>query len=87
VNLRGGYATASYMLTGETRYYYVDEGEIGAPEEPKSKWGALELAARFSYTNLNDIPAGIKVNVASVYVWSELLSKYEHKIAIQLFNT
>ncbi len=69
VNLRGGYATASYMLTGETRYYYVDEGEIGAPEEPKSKWGALELAARFSYTNLNDIPAGIKGGMSRQYMF------------------
>ncbi len=60
VNLRGGYAMATWMLTGETRYYYVDEGEVGPVESPKHSWGALELAARFSVTNLNDFKAGIK---------------------------
>ncbi len=60
VNLRGGYAMASYMLTGETRYYHIDEGEVGAIEPPKNSWGALELAARYSVTNLNHFNAGIR---------------------------
>jgi len=59
VNLHGGYFTMAYVLTGETRYYYVDEGEVGPIEKPKHKWGALEVAARVSKTNLNDLPAGI----------------------------
>ncbi|MFH0733225.1 MAG: porin [bacterium] len=59
VNFAGGYVTAACVLTGETRYYYVDEGEIGCIEKPKSKWGALELAARYSVLNLNDKEAGI----------------------------
>jgi len=59
VNFRGGYAMAAYVLTGETRYYYVDEGEVGTIEQPKSKWGAVEVAARFSLLNLNDQSAGI----------------------------
>lgn len=50
----GGYATATYMLTGETRDYYVDEGEFGPTSKPKNSWGALELAARYSILNLND---------------------------------
>lgn len=60
VDLKGGYVMASWMLTGETRYYYVDEGEVGPIEAPKNCWGALEFAARYSITNLNDFEAGVK---------------------------
>jgi phosphate-selective porin OprO/OprP len=59
VNLKGGYLMAAWMLTGETRYYYADEGEVGPIEAPKEPWGALELAARYSITNLNDLAAGV----------------------------
>jgi phosphate-selective porin OprO and OprP len=55
----GGYGTVTYMLTGESRVYYVDEGEVGPIDEPASAWGALELAARYSHLNLNDASAGI----------------------------
>ena len=54
VELGGGYVTATWTVTGETRYYYVDEGEIGPIESPTHSWGALELAARYSHTDLND---------------------------------
>ncbi|MCG3157825.1 MAG: Porin P [bacterium] len=56
----GGYGTVSFMLTGESRVYYVDEGEFGPVDKPKRDWGALELAARFSKLDLNDEAAGIK---------------------------
>jgi len=59
VNLQGGYAMAAWMITGETRYYYVDEGEVGPIEKPINSWGALELAARYSITNLNDMDTDI----------------------------
>jgi len=59
VNLQGGYAMAAWVLTGETRYYYVDEGEVGPIEKPKNSWGALEIAARYSITNLNDFDTEI----------------------------
>lgn len=59
VNLYGGYVTAAFVLTGETRYYYADEGEIGPVEKAKSKWGALELAARYSVLDLNDPEAKV----------------------------
>jgi phosphate-selective porin OprO and OprP len=55
----GGYVTASYMLTGESRTYYVDEGEFGPIDEPTGCLGAFELAARASYLNLNDRNAAI----------------------------
>ncbi len=58
-NFMGGYLTASYMLTGESRSYFVDEGEFGPIDPPGSEWGALEVAARFSHANLNDHDAGI----------------------------
>jgi phosphate-selective porin OprO/OprP len=60
VNLQGGYVMAAYMLTGETRFYYVDEGEVGPIENPKNSWGAIELAARYSITDLNDFDTDIK---------------------------
>jgi len=60
VNLKGAYATLCWTVTGETRYYYIDEGEVGPIEKPKSKNGALELAVRYSYTDLNDLGAGIR---------------------------
>jgi len=59
VDLGGGYLTATWVVTGETRYYFVDEGEVGPIEAPKHSWGALELAARYSITDLNDLGAGI----------------------------
>ena len=59
VNLQGGYAMVAWVLTGETRYYYVDEGEVGPIEKPKNSWGALEVAARYSITNLNDFDTDI----------------------------
>jgi phosphate-selective porin OprO/OprP len=58
-NFSGGYVTAAYMLTGETRDYFVDEGEFGPTQKPKSSWGAVELAARYSVLNLNDPDASI----------------------------
>jgi phosphate-selective porin OprO/OprP len=68
VNLRGGYLMAAFMLTGESRYYYVDEGEIGPIEKPKRSWGALEIAARYTVTNLNDLKAGVKGGRANQYM-------------------
>jgi phosphate-selective porin OprO and OprP len=56
----GGYVTAAYMLTGESRAYFVDEGEFGPIDAPTACLGALEIAARASYLSLNDNSAGIK---------------------------
>ncbi|MCR4439769.1 MAG: porin [bacterium] len=59
VDMKGGYAFLTWMVTGETRDYYIDEGEPGPVEMPKHSWGALELAARASFLDLNDLGAGI----------------------------
>jgi phosphate-selective porin OprO/OprP len=71
-NFNGGYVTVSYFLTGETRLYDKVFGREGTfyVERPFTNafakwdedgglalgWGAWEVAARFSYLNLNDGP-------------------------------
>src|SRR5262249_11382257 len=68
----GGYVTVSYFLTGETRTYDRTLGREGTfyVERPFTNafakrsedggttfgWGAWEVAARYSYVNLNDGP-------------------------------
>jgi phosphate-selective porin OprO/OprP len=58
-NFLGGYGTISYLLTGESREYFTDEGEFGEIDDIKGGWGALEVAARYSVLNLNDAAAAI----------------------------
>jgi len=56
----GAYAQVSHFLTGEHRPYELGSGRLGrvkpkAPLNPaQGDWGAFELAARFSYLDLND---------------------------------
>ncbi len=57
-SVSGGYVFASYFLTGESMPYYADQGEFGRIF-PKSKKGAVELLARYSWINLNDFEADI----------------------------
>jgi phosphate-selective porin OprO and OprP len=60
LNFAGGYAEASYMLTGETHPYNPGNAAYGAiaPANPFSLtgggWGAWEIAGRVSTMNLND---------------------------------
>jgi len=90
----GIYAQASYFLTGEHRNYALGKGSFGrvspnANFNPtKGDWGAFEVAARFSYLDLNDefvrggkmwdVSAGINwylypnARIALNYVHSEL---------------
>jgi len=49
----GWYAYVSWFPTGESRKYFPLEGIFGYPEV-KSKWGAVELAARYSTLDLTD---------------------------------
>jgi phosphate-selective porin OprO/OprP len=66
----GWYAYVSWFLTGESRRYFPDEAIFGYPEI-KSKWGALELAARYSTLNLNSgsILGGQERNVTFGINW------------------
>ncbi|HEX9591678.1 MAG TPA: porin [Bradyrhizobium sp.] len=60
LNFDGGYIEASYTVTGESRKYIPTTGAYSAivPDRPLSftagGWGALELAVRYSYVNLNN---------------------------------
>ncbi len=60
VDFWGAYAQVSYFLTGEHRSYELGSGKFGRVKPRASfnpargDWGAFELAARFSYLDLND---------------------------------
>ena len=56
----GSYVEASYFLTGEHRHYELGKGRFGRVKPHENfdsrtgHWGAWEVAARFSYLDLND---------------------------------
>ncbi len=56
----GAYAQASFFLTGEHRNYTLDQRTFGRVKPGKNfnpqrgDWGAWEIAARFSYLDLED---------------------------------
>jgi phosphate-selective porin OprO/OprP len=61
LQFNGGYAEASWTITGERRKYNPDAGAYFGvvPDHPFSwaagEWGAWAIAARYSYMNLNDL--------------------------------
>jgi phosphate-selective porin OprO and OprP len=57
--LSGGYVFASFFVTGDSMPYYVDQGEFGRVK-PKKKGGAIELLARYSWVDLNDLESDIE---------------------------
>lgn len=66
----GWHAQAAYVLTGESRIYNIKNGTYGKIK-PKSRYGAFEVAARYSMVNLNskDIHGGKENNVALSLSW------------------
>ncbi len=58
ITFSGFYTFLSWIITGEERPYYIDEGEFGQVI-PNSKKGALELAVRYSHLDLTDEDANI----------------------------
>ena len=52
-SLGGGYVQASWVLTGERHAYSPARGTFGGVR-PRSRWGAVELAARYSVLDLED---------------------------------
>jgi phosphate-selective porin OprO/OprP len=73
----GGYAAAGVFLTGEHRPFQKSNGtwarvEPTDPFDPKEgKWGAWELAARYSYIRLNnhDLDGGKEQNATAALNW------------------
>ncbi len=53
LRLGGGHLQAAYVLTGESRGYDFATGTLRNPK-PADKCGAWEIAARYSFVNLND---------------------------------
>jgi phosphate-selective porin OprO/OprP len=76
LKFQGGYAQASYVLTGETHPYDPSSASYGgiAPANPFSLngggWGAWEIAGRYSTVDLNDalgLPSGVAGGRQTVY--------------------
>ena len=73
----GSYVSGGWFLTGESRPYKKSRG-IWGRVEPKNpfdpgagKWGAFEVASRFSYLNMNDanVRGGREANVTVGLNW------------------
>lgn len=60
----GAYVSCGYFFGGYKRSYQPTLGEWGRVI-PTHKWGELELAARYSYTNLNDAKTALDPTKAS----------------------
>lgn len=60
-NFSGGYGAVSFFLTGESRPYEAWAGEFGRVIPRSSRYGAWELAARYSTMSLNDTDAGVDI--------------------------
>jgi phosphate-selective porin OprO/OprP len=77
LNFGGAYIQASWFLTGECRPYDATQGIFGtvAPLENFSwrgpGWGAFEIAARLSYTNLTNgsVQGGVLSGVTAGLTW------------------
>ncbi|MCP4214157.1 MAG: hypothetical protein GY765_05850 [bacterium] len=57
--LKGGYVFGSFFITGDSMPYLASVGEFGRVI-PKSKSGAVEILARYSWLNLNDLQADVE---------------------------
>jgi phosphate-selective porin OprO/OprP len=75
--LNGAYVQASWFATGEYRAYKTKSGTFGrvspkAPFDPsKGDWGAVEIAARYSFLDLNNntIRGGEEQNFTAGVNW------------------
>ncbi len=83
---KGWYVQAAYALTGETRTWNAANGIFGAlkPTRPLGSddggWGALELAVRYSFADLNDrenlLPAAGGIRGGEQSAWTAGLNWY-----------
>ena len=68
---KGGYASVSYFLTGETRGYkngIIDQAQVKNPVFQGGS-GAWQLAARYDITDLTDTNAGIAGGKQTTYLF------------------
>jgi phosphate-selective porin OprO/OprP len=56
----GYYVAATWLLTGESRGYLMEEGEFDRIR-PTRKMGAWEVVARYSTLDLNDLSTGVNI--------------------------
>ena len=59
IAIDGGYVMGSWFITGEQRPYLMSEGEYDRVIPKSEKYGAWEVAARWSTLDLNDPTPGI----------------------------
>ncbi len=72
VNFEGYHVQAAYVLTGESRAYNIKSGTFGQVKPNSgSKYGAWEVAARYSYISLNskEIQGGIGNSITAGLNW------------------
>jgi phosphate-selective porin OprO/OprP len=77
LTLYGAYVSAGWFITGESRPYKKSRGTWAAvkPQNPfdpnEGKWGAFEVASRYSYINLNshNLNGGKEQNVTVGLNW------------------
>jgi phosphate-selective porin OprO/OprP len=86
----GGYASAGWFLTGEQRGYDRQKGVVDSVLLPKREfewkhptWGAWEVAARYSYLDLN---SG-SVNGGTMHIAMLGLNWYWNRYVRWMFNT
>ena len=89
LNLWGCYAAASWYLTGESRPYNRESGEFKRLIPLRNfnfgkggAWGAFEVAARFSYTDLDDGP----IHGGTIRMLTGELNWYLHSHVRWMFN-
>lgn len=89
----GYHAQASYILTGESRPLKYSNGTLGQIK-PKSKYGAWELSARYSFISLNDkdINGGRANNTTASLSWYannniKVIAEYVYSLQRRHFPT
>ena len=88
----GGYVQASYTITGEARRYSESNGAFGGinPRKPflygTGNWGAWEIAARYSYANLNDLTPAVVVRGGEQKNYTLGLNWYPNQNIRFMFN-
>jgi phosphate-selective porin OprO and OprP len=93
LNFQGGYAEASYVLTGESHKYNPASASYGGinPVNPFSLsgggWGAFEIAARYSTIDLNDrIASAVGIAGGQQNIYTVGLNWYATRNIRLMFN-